>query len=115
MERNKQQTQPSPHEDDVYGQYASDYAGSATNDVPDDFTGTLGARGDGSISFHGPNSLFDELSPTPDEADGHIAREASELDENGLGVTNKIVPYVDEQRGDAADEWLREHDPHYGQ
>ena len=80
-----------------------------------DFTGTLGARGDGSISFHGPNSLFDELSPTPDEADGGIAREASELDENGLNVTNEIVPYADEQRGDAADEWLREHDPHYGQ
>ena len=44
MERSKQQKQPSPHEDDVYGQYASDYAGSATNDVPDDFTGTLSAR-----------------------------------------------------------------------
>ena len=80
-----------------------------------DFTGTLSARGDGSISFHGPNSLFDELSPTPDEADGGIAREASGLDENRLDVTDKIVPYTDEQRGDTADEWLREHDPHYGQ
>ena len=99
----------------MYGQYASDYVASTTNDVPDDFTGTLDSRGDGSISFHGPNSLFDELSPTPDEADGDIAREASELDENGLNVTDKIVPYADEQRGDAADEWLREHDPRYGQ
>lgn len=68
-----------------------------------DFTGTLVARGDGSISFHGSNSLFDELSPTPDEVDGVIAREASELDENALDVTDKIVPYVDDQRGDAAD------------
>jgi hypothetical protein len=99
--------------DEIYGQYASDWALNPDANF-EDKTGTLAVRGDGNSGFHQGAILFDTVDRVPDEATGEIAREEDlEAHYQELALHIGELPVTKMVRLDAAEQWLRQNDPQY--
>lgn len=101
------------------GQYASDqivFAGDPRLEL--DPRGVKALRGDGTIGFHMSETLFDEGGDSIDESTGYVGGERIGLD-HVLGLegmrmaTSHIRSVRQQQKPDAAELWLRDHDPDY--